>query len=351
MWARILGSAAGGGFPQWNCSCRNCDGARTGDLPVRARTQAALAVSADRRGWFLVNATPDIGAHLARLAGPDAGPDAPARGGAGGGGVRGGGAGRDDRGRSGGGEVRGRAGGGEVRRSPVRAVLLTDAELDHTAGLLSLREGDGLTVYATAAILRAAAPLLAILGAYQPVVRRVLEPGTDTPLDGYLSVRALPTGSPKLPRYAAHLPPDPAGVVGYVFTERGRPGPDGDRRATEPGPDGGAVLVYLPCVPELTPDLVTELAAADCALVDGTCWTDDEMTLVGRPEKTSRSMGHAPVTGPGGTLPVLAALPGTRRIYTHLNNTNPLLVEDSAPRRAVEAAGVEVAHDGMEFAL
>ncbi|GIG62190.1 coenzyme PQQ synthesis protein B [Longispora fulva] len=312
MWARILGSAAGGGFPQWNCSCRNCDGARTGRLPVRARTQAALAVSGDRRGWFLVNATPDIGAHLARLAEPAAA--------AGGG--------------SAGGEARGSTAGGEIRRSPVRAVLLTDAELDHTAGLLSLREGDGLTVYATAAVFRAAAPLLAILGAYQPVLRRVLEPGVDTPLDGYLSVRALPTGSTKLPRYAAHLPADPAGVVGYVFTGR-----------------GGAVLVYLPCVPELTPDLVTELEAADCALVDGTCWTDDEMALVGRPEKTSRSMGHAPVTGPGGTLPVLAGLATPRRIYTHLNNTNPLLVEDSAARRAVEAAGVEVAHDGMEFAL
>ncbi|MGY0234376.1 pyrroloquinoline quinone biosynthesis protein PqqB [Longispora urticae] len=300
MWARILGSAAGGGFPQWNCSCRNCDGARTGTLPVRARTQAALAVTGDRRNWFLVNATPDVTVQLGRLA---------------------------------------PAGDGEPRRSPVSAVLLTDAELDHTAGLLSLREGDGLTVYATAAVLRAAAPLLDILGAYQPVIRRVLEPGVDTPLDGTLSVRPLPTGSTKLPRYAAHLPADPTGVVGYRFTER-----------------DGAALVYLPCVPELTPTLVGELASARCVLVDGTCWTDDEMALVGRPEKTSRSMGHAPVTGPGGTLPVLAALPGPdgtapRRIYTHLNNTNPLLVEDSAPRRAVAAAGVEVAHDGMELRI
>ncbi|MEV6523032.1 MBL fold metallo-hydrolase [Longispora sp. NPDC051575] len=346
MWARILGSAAGGGFPQWNCSCRNCDGARTGTLPVRARTQAALAVSGDRRNWFLVNATPDITVQLGRLAaGDEHGRPGPV-------------AGRARTGPGNGGAAAGTAGwepaDGEPRRSPVSAVLLTDAELDHTAGLLSLREGDGLTVYATAAVLRAAAPLLDILGAYQPVVRRVLEPGVDTPLDGTLSVRPLPTGSTKLPRYAAHLPADPTSVVGYRFTERTgthRPGAGDPAAGT---PEGPAVLVYLPCVPELTPALVGELASARAVLVDGTCWTDDEMALVGRPEKTSRSMGHAPVTGPGGTLPVLAALSGPdgrapRRIYTHLNNTNPLLVEDSAPRRAVAAAGVEVAHDGMEL--
>ena len=323
MWARILGSAAGGGFPQWNCACRHCAGARTGTLPVRARTQASLAVSADRQRWYLVNATPDIGSQLARL-GPAASLSTVFT-----------------TGRSAvevavphnGVRSAGRPPSQAARRSPIAAVLLTDAELDHATGLLSLREGDGLAVYATAAVLRAAAPLLDLLAAYQPVERRELTPGVDVPLDDVIAVRAVPTGSTKLPRYAAHLPPDPAGVVGYRFTAQ----------------DSGRRLVYLPCVPALTAPLVAELAGARCALVDGTCWTDDEMATVGKPDKTSRSMGHAPVTGPGGTLSTLATLPTPRRVYTHLNNTNPLLVEDSPQRHAVEAAGVEVAHDGMEI--
>jgi len=292
MKARVLGSAAGGGFPQWNCACPNCIGARTGGLPVRARTQASLAVGAGSGRWYLVNATPDIGAHLNALAG----------------------------------------GGTEVRRSPVAAVLLTDAELDHASGLLQMREGTPLAVYATEAILAAAAPLLDILAAYKPVERVALAPGSDTPLDASLTCRALATGSLKRPRYAAGLPPDPAGVVGYRFTDA----------------DSGRSLVYMPCVPALTEPLVAELKTADCAFVDGTCFTDDEMAIVGLAGKTSRSMGHAPVTGEGGTLPVLAGLPTPRRVYTHLNNTNPLLVEDSAARAQVEAAGIEVAYDGME---
>lgn len=293
MRVRVLGSAAGGGFPQWNCACRNCSGVRAGTLPARTRLQASIAVSAAEGGWLLVNATPDIGAQLARLA----------------------------------------DGSGVVRRSPVTAVLLTDAELDHVTGLLSLREGSGLIVYATAWILRAAAPILDILSAYAPVDRRELPVGADVPVDepAGLSCRAIATGSTKRPRYVRNLDPDPAAVVGYRFH------------------DGTGSLAYVPCLPALTDDLAAELKDVDCAFLDGTCWTDDELTSVGLASKTSRSMGHAPVTGIGGTLARFAALPARRRIYTHLNNTNPLLVEDSAERRQVEAAGVEVAHDGMEI--
>ena len=296
MWIRVLGSAAGGGFPQWNCACPNCAGVRAGTLTARTRTQASIAVSLDRRRWFLVNATPDVNSQLNTLADDDS--------------------------------------EGPVRRSPVEAVLLTDAELDHVAGLLSLREGTGIAVYATAWIHQASAPVVDVLAAYAPVDRRVLAAGEQVSL-GDLYCRAIPTGSTKRPRYAADRPADPSAVVGYRFSR---------------GPDRPA-LVYLPCVPVLTDELLAELAAADCVFVDGTCWTDDELARVGLSTKTSRCMGHAPVTGPGGTLDRLAGLPVARRVYTHLNNTNPLLVEDSAERHAVEALGIEVAYDGMEIEL
>jgi pyrroloquinoline quinone biosynthesis protein B len=293
VWVRVLGSAAGGGFPQWNCACRNCSGVRAGTLPARTRLQASIAVGSARQRWLLVNATPDIGAQVGRLA--------------------------DD--------------SGDVRRSPVTAVLLTDAELDHVTGLLSLREGNGLIVYATAWILRAAAPVLDILSAYAPVDRRELPVGADAVVDEAtgLSCRTIPTGSTKRPRYVKDLDPDPGAVVGYRFHDR-----------------TGSVA-YVPCLPELTDEIAAELKGADCAFLDGTCWTDDELTSVGLSSKTSRSMGHAPVTGAGGTLDRFETLPVRRRVYTHLNNTNPLLVEDSAERHRVEAAGIEVAYDGMEI--
>jgi pyrroloquinoline quinone biosynthesis protein B len=303
VWARVLGSAAGGGFPQWDCACDNCAGVRAGTLPARIRTQASVAVSRDRRRWFLVNATPDINGQLAALAI----------------------------------ETSSTRGDGPIRRNPVDAVLLTDAELDHVAGLLSLREGKRLVVYCSAWVRQAAAPILDVLSAYTEIDWREIPAGTPVRLDEEtgLTCQAIPTGSTKRPRYAQHMPADPSAVVGYRFG----------------GPAGSPSLVYLPCVPELTDELVAELSGADCVLVDGTCWTDDEMARVGLASKTSRSMGHAPVTGPGGTLEVLRTLGVPRRIYTHLNNTNPLLVEDSPERLTVEAAGVEVAYDGMEIKL
>jgi pyrroloquinoline quinone biosynthesis protein B len=245
----------------------------------------------------LVNATPDIGGQLSRLA------------------------------------VAGAVIGAQARGDPVTIVLLTDAEPDHVTGLLSLREGSGLVVYATAWILRAAAPILDILSAYTPVERRELPVGVEVPVDraSDLSCRVIATGSTKRPRYVTDPDPDPAAVVGYRFTD-----------------GAAAAMTYLPCLPELTDDLVAELEGSDCVFLDGTCWTDDELASVGLPQKTSRSMGHAPITGAGGTLGRFAVLPARRRIYTHLNNTNPLLVEDCPERRQVEAVGIEVAFDGME---
>lgn len=294
MWATVLGSAAGGGFPQWNCWCVNCAGVRTGAVPARARAQASLAISADRERWFLVNAAPDLGSSLERIAG--------------------------------------RPFPGQLRRNPVEAVLLTDAELDHTAGLLSLRETAHLTVFATGWVHRAAAPLVDVLSAYCEVDRRDIGPGAAWQLDGStLSCRAIPTGSTKRPRYVA-APPDPTAVVGYRFSDSRTAGS----------------LLYLPCVPALDDRLLAELAGASCGFIDGTCWSDDEMVRAGLADKRSRSMGHLPISGDDGSLAALARIPNTRLIYTHLNNTNPLLVEDSPERKQVEALGVEVAYDGME---
>ena len=276
----------------------NCAGVRAGTVSARPRGQASLAISADRERWFLVNAAPDIGTSLQRIAGKPA--------------------------------------AAEIRRSPIEAVLLTDAELDHTAGLLSLREAPSLAVLATAWTHRAAGPLLDVLAAYCELERREVGPGVERPLPGSpLTYRAIPTGSTKRPRYAADHPADPSAVVGYRFA---------DSRT-------GGSLLYLPCVPALEDRLRAEFAVASCVLLDGTCWSDDDLARVGLSEKTSRSMGHLPVSGADGSLATLAGLPAIRRIYTHLNNTNPLLVEDSPERRQVAAAGVEVAYDGMEVVV
>jgi pyrroloquinoline quinone biosynthesis protein B len=316
VWARVLGSAAGGGFPQWNCGCRQCAGVRAGELPAQARTQASLAVSADRERWFLVNATPDIGRQLSGLA-ACTGP------------VRRDTARRDTARR---GDVNVEA----VRRSPIDAVLLTDAELDHAAGLLSLRESSGLVLRCTAWVQRALreSGLLGILESYTPVAWHEVNPGVREPLGPGLAVNAIATGSAKRPRYAATLPVDRAAVVGYRFIDTGT----------------GRSLLYLPCLPALDDSLRAELASADCALVDGTCWSDDELATVGLGGRTARSMGHLPVSGPDGSLTELSPLAVRRRIlYTHLNNTNPLLVDDSPERYEVEAAGLAVAVDGTEI--
>jgi pyrroloquinoline quinone biosynthesis protein B len=284
---------------------------RAGELPAQARTQASLAVSADRERWFLVNATPDIGRQLSGLA-ACSGPV------------------RRDAAR------RGDVSVDAVRRSPIDAVLLTDAELDHAAGLLSLRESSGLVLRCTAWVQRALreSGLLGILESYTPVAWHEVHPGVREPLGPGLAVKAIATGSTKRPRYAATLPVDRAAVVGYRFTDT----------AT------GRSLLYLPCLPAFDDSLRAELASADCALVDGTCWSDDELATVGLSGRTALSMGHLPVSGPDGSLTELAPLAARRRIlYTHLNNTNPLLVDDSPERYEVEAAGLAVAADGTEI--
>ena len=293
MWLRVLGSAAGGGSPQWNCGCPVCAAVRSGDgLP---RTQSSVAVSADYRRWFLINASPDVRTQIEAFPGlhPQDGD----------------------------------------RATPLEAVLLTDAELDHTLGLLLLREARTLRLYATPAVhkmLCDGSGVLRTLEHYCPVEWRAVLPGTDLPLADGLSCRPFDVPTTKRARYGPGV--DHGRVVGYRLT---------DERS-------GGTLVYLPGVEALTPALRAEIEGCDCLLIDGTCWRDDELVRLGLAGKTSREMGHLPIDGQDGTLAQLPALGIGRTIFVHMNNTNPILLEDAPERRIVEDSGMEVAMDGLE---
>ena len=298
MWVRVLGSAAGGGFPQWNCGCPQCRAVRDGSRPCRPRTQSSVAVSADYRRWFLLNASPDIRVQIESFPALH-----PRRG---------------------------------VRDSPLQSVLLTDAELDHTLGLLLLREGGDLAVHATAAVhetLSKGTSLLRILGAYACVEWRPVETGVEVPLADGLSYKAFPVPTNKRARFETGAGEE--GVVGYRIAD-GRT---------------GRSLVYVPGAQRLTASVLGYLEGCACLLFDGTCWQDDELTRFGIATKSSRDMGHLPIAGAGGSLEQLAPLPIERKIYIHINNTNPILIEDSPERRVVEERGMEVAADGLELEI
>jgi pyrroloquinoline quinone biosynthesis protein B len=293
---RVLGSAAGGGFPQWNCTCPPCRAVRDGSRPARSRTQSSIAVSPDYRRWFLFNASPDVHAQIESF---------PA--------------------------LHPRPG----RVVPLQAVLLTDAELDHTAGLLLLREGGGLELHATDAMhdtLYDGTSLLRTLAAYCPVKWHPVVPDADVPLGDGLSYRAFDVPTTKRARFGVG---NARGrVVGYRLT---------DERS-------GRSLVYLPGVQELAA-VRDQLDDCACLLVDGTCWSDDELIRLDLAGKTAREMGHLPIDGPGGSLELLSGLPIERKIYIHINNTNPILLEDAPERRIVEQHGMEVAVDGLELRI
>jgi pyrroloquinoline quinone biosynthesis protein B len=303
--AFILGAAAGGGFPQWNCNCDVCRLAWAGDPRVKPRTQASIAVTTAPDGsssftdspLVLVNASPDLRQQI--IATPALQP-------------------------------RG------LRMSPVAAVVLTGAEVDQTAGLLTLRERGAFALYGTAATLStlAANSIFSVLAA-DVVPRNAVDPGAPFGL--------------------------PGGVEAELFLVPGKPPLylEGDNPQLDTETDvnvgielraNGARLVFIPGAARLTPAMASRLAGADVVLFDGTLFSDDEMIAAGAGVKTGRRMGHMPVSGPDGTLAALAGL-GRRRILIHINNTNPILIEGSPQRRAVEAAGFEVAEDGMRIEL
>ncbi|WP_201776573.1 pyrroloquinoline-quinone synthase PqqC [Allosalinactinospora lopnorensis] len=247
MWLRVLGSAAGGGYPQWNCGCPACRAVREGSRPCRPRTQSSIAVSADYQRWFLLNASPDIRAQIESF------PALRSRG---------------------------------TRSTPLQAVLLTDAELDHTLGLLLLREGRALELHATPAVhetLCDGTALLRTLGAYCPVEWRPVALNVDVSLADGVSYRAFEVPTTKRTRLGTGK--EEGRVVGYRLT---------DERS-------GRAAVYLPGVQELTPAVREQLDDCACLLFDGTCWHDDELIRLGLAGRTAREMGHLPIEGPGGS--------------------------------------------------
>jgi pyrroloquinoline quinone biosynthesis protein B len=300
---RVLGSAAGGGFPQWNCNCPNCDGLRRGTLNARARTQSSIVVSGDGSSWALVNASPDILAQLAAQRGLQ-----PARG---------------------------------VRDTALAGVVLVDGQIDHTTGLLMLREAARpWRVWCTDAAyadLTTGHPVLSVLAHYCGIDwRRIDVGGEEFGVDEVAGVRwrALPVASKPAP-YSPHRDaPSKGDNIALLLTDAAN----------------GRTVLYAPGLGEMDDAVWHAMQSATCVLVDGTFWTDDEMIGLRVSRKRAREIGHLPQSGHGGMLEWLAQLPdATRKILLHVNNTNPILDEDSPQRAELDRRGVEVAYDGMEI--
>jgi pyrroloquinoline quinone biosynthesis protein B len=295
----LLGTAAGGGFPQWNCWCPVCRVARSNPELARPRTQSSLAVSADGARWFLCNASPDVHEQLARLA--------PAC-------------------------VEG------TRHVPVEGIVLTDAELDHSLGIALLREGRSLALWATASVLHTLecdSHIIPVTRAFARVETTELQPdGAPTALsyrDGApsgLTVEcfAVP-GDP--PRFASD--DSPGHTVGVIVRDE----------------ETGGSCAFVPGCGALDGGLEARLSSVDALLFDGTFWTEDELVRLGIGDRPAAAMGHLPISGPSGSLARLATLPCQHKVYTHINNSNPILIERSPERSAVEKAGLRVGMDGM----
>jgi pyrroloquinoline quinone biosynthesis protein B len=299
MLVRVLGSAAGGGFPQWNCGCPNCRGVRAGSVRAAARTQECVAVSADGAGWLLLNCSPEIRAQIESF--PGLHPRGP-------------------------------------RDSPIAALLLTNGDLDHCLGLLSLRESHPLVVYATEPVRRGFVEDNVLYGTLErfpgQVTWRTLKAGHEEGICG-LAVEPLAVPGKPPVHLERRAPADPEQNIGVRIRE----------------PATGRVLTYLSAAAAVTGDVRRAIDGADLVFFDGTFWSSDELPALGLGSKRAEDMAHLPVGGPTGSLAVLAGVRAGRRVYIHVNNTNPMLREDSAERAAVTAAGWEVAWDGMEVRL
>jgi len=297
----VLGASAGGGFPQWNCNCRNCAGVRDGSVRAKPRTQSSICVAADDSpDWALLNASPDI---LQQIKATPA--LQPAR---------------------------------ALRDTGIGGVLLVDGQIDHATGLFMLREQKTpMALWCTDPVhedLSSGNPVLRVLEHYCGVDRQHI------PLDGTpfrmpkvpgIEFSALPLSSKAAP-YSPHREASVAGDnVGVTITDL----------------NSGRKLFYAPGLGARTPEVHARLLAADCVMVDGTFWTDDEMIAAGLSTRTARDIGHLPQSGPGGMMEWLDELPRhVRKILIHINNTNPILDEASAERAELTRRGIEVAEDG-----
>jgi pyrroloquinoline quinone biosynthesis protein B len=305
MLIRILGSSAGGGFPQWNCNCSNCRRMRDGSLKARARTQSSIAVSADGERWLLCNASPDLHRQI------DANPALQPRGG--------------------------------LRDTPIAAVLVVDGQIDHTLGLLLLREHrEPLPVWTTAVVhedLTSGLPLLSVLEHYCGTQWHAIgldgAPFRMAALPG-IEITALPVDGKPGPYSPFRQNPRPGDNIALSFHDVAS-----SRRA-----------FYAPGLAAITPAVRAALQASDCVMVDGTFWQEGEMIAAGVSTKRASELGHLPQSGAGGMIEALGDLTAaTRRILIHINNTNPILDESSRERAQLDACGIEVAFDGMEVRL
>ncbi len=290
----ILGTGAGGGLPQWNCGCPNCAAARDGRIP--AMSQSGIALSANGSDWALVNASPDLRTQL--QAAPMLAPTA-------------------------------------LRRSPIKAVLVTNGDIDHIAGLLTLREGQAFDLFATPAIHQVLAdnPMLSALNP-DLVARRPV---------------ALDQPFALVPGLTATLFAVPGKVPLYLEGDTVRTDLLGEQTVGVEFAANGRRVCYIPgCA--LVPDwLKARISGADALFFDGTLWTDDEMIRAGLGPKTGQRMGHVSVSGQQGSLAALAGVTVGQRIYVHLNNSNPLVDPASPQRQAAQDAGWQIGHDGMEI--
>jgi len=300
----VLGSAAGGGFPQWNCNCPQCSAVRSGSPHHLPRTQSSIAVTANESDWLLVNASPDVLQQIKAFPALQ-----PAR---------------------------------ALRDTGIAAVLLMDAQIDHTTGLLMLREHrQKLPLYCHPLVredLSTGNPLFKVLSHYCDIDWHDLQLQTSFHVPGLsgLHFQALPLIS-NAPPYSPHRDkPQPGDNVGLTVKDE----------------TSGKTLFYAPGLGQMEPHVWQAMQQADCVMVDGTLWTDDEMIALGASQKTSRAMGHMPQSGADGMMAWLDKLPShVRKILIHINNTNPILDDSSPQRQTLNTHGIEVAYDGMEIEL
>ncbi len=304
MYIHVLGSGAGGGFPQWNCNCENCKGVRAGTIKATPRTQSSIAVSANGTDWILFNASPDIKKQL-----DDFPAIQPAR---------------------------------EVRDTAIKAIVITDSQIDHVTGLLTLREHNKpWDIYCTDAVkgdLTTGFPVFNILGHFRGVNHH--EIATDqTPFaipsaEGieFTAVPLLSNAPPYSPHRDNTVPGDNVGM---------------NIKDTRTGKS----LFYAPGLGVAEPHVLEYMRNADCILVDGTVWTDDEMSNEGISDKRASEMGHLDQSSDGGIMIILNAMEKPRKILIHINNTNPILNEDSPQRATLNKADIELAFDGMDIEL
>lgn len=292
--AIILGAAAGGGLPQWNCGCINCNDARSGKIP--SQTQSSLAVSANGQDWAILNASPDIRQQLA---------DTPAL------------------------QPTG------LRDMPLRSVLLTNGDIDHVAGLLTLREMQPFAIHATAGIheILAQNPIFAALNS-AVVTRETMQ---------------LEEPAEIAPGLTATLFPVPGKVPLYLEGDVVETELLGEQTVGVRLSAGAQDAYYIPGCAMLSKDLRARLHGAALVFFDGTLWRDDEMVRAGLGQKTGKRMGHMSISGDDGSIAAFAELEIGKKVFVHMNNTNPVLRPDAPERAAAEAAGWIIGQDGMEI--